>query len=90
MLSMLAMRVMMGLFSLSNTTKGQVFVMLTGSQGRRRARTVEQREAYNRYQREYRQRNPERVQRWQREYIMRKAARLAAEQTQAAAHMGGE
>lgn len=53
--------------------------MLTGSQGRQRARTDEQRAKYNEYQKLYRQRNPERVKRWQRDYIMRKAARLAAE-----------
>lgn len=54
--------------------------MLTGSQGRRRARTDEQREAYNAYQRDYRRRNPDKARQWQRDYIMRKAARLAAEQ----------
>lgn len=65
--------------------------MLTGAQGRRRARTGEARAKYNEYQKLYRQRNPERVKRWQHDYIMRKAARLAAEQqAQAAAHVGGE
>ena len=76
----------MGLFFV-NMMKGQVFFMLTGSQGRRRTRTVEQRERYNAYQREYRQRNPDKARRWQRDYIMRKAARLAVEQ--AAQAIGG-
>lgn len=43
-------------------------------------RTEEQRSHYNAYQRDYRRRNPDKVQRWQRDYIMRKAAKLAAEQ----------
>lgn len=58
--------------------------MLTGSQERRRARTAEQREAYNAYQREYRRRNPDKARQWQRDYIIRKAARLTAEQAQQA------
>lgn len=46
---------------------------------RRYPQTEAQRNAYNRYQREYRQRNPDKVRRWQQDYILRKAARLAAE-----------
>jgi hypothetical protein len=42
-------------------------------------RTAEQRDHYNAYQRDYRRRNPDKVQRWQQDYILRKAARLAAE-----------
>lgn len=57
--------------------------MLAGSQGKRRARTNEQREAYNAYQRRYRAEHRDKVQAWQRAYIVRKAARLAAEQRQA-------
>lgn len=53
--------------------------MLAGSQGRQRARTDEQREAYNAYQRAYRRRNPDKARQWQRDYIIRKAARLVAE-----------
>lgn len=63
--------------------------MLAGSQGRRRARTVEQREAYNRYQREYRQRNPERARQWQHDYIIRRAARLVAERAEQPVARGG-
>ncbi len=53
--------------------------MLTGSQGRRRARTVEQREAYNAYQRRYRAEHRDKARQWQTNYIIRRAARLAAE-----------
>jgi len=76
-----------GLFFSQYDERTGIF-MLTGSQGRRRARTVEQREAYNAYQRDYRRRNPDKARQWQRDYIMRKAARLAAEQ--AAQARGGD
>lgn len=46
---------------------------------RRYPQTDEQRQRYNAYQREYRQRNPDKARRWQQDYILRKAARLAAE-----------
>lgn len=65
--------------SFVNLTKGGLLLMLTGSQGRQRARTDEQREAYNAYQRRYRAEHRDKARQWQTNYIIRRAARLAAE-----------